>query len=406
LIPRPLYMDRLREFIGKPVIKVITGIRRCGKSAVLELLRGELLKAGIGPDEIIFINFESFEFSDIRRADQLYAHVKERRAGREGTCCILLDEIQEVSSWEKAVNAFLVDFGADVYITGSNSRLLSSELATYLAGRYVGIHVQPLSFSEYLDFQQSVQGQAATDLRRAFGEYLRLGGFPVIHANALPADSAQKVVYDIYSSAILRDTVQRCNIRDIGLLERVVRFVLDNTGSKFSAKNVADYFKSQQRKVDLNTVYNYLDALEAAFIVYRIPRYDVRGREILRTQEKFYPADHSLIYAVMGYRDRFISGVLENIVMLELMRRGYRVFTGKLDDLEIDFIGECREQKVYVQVAFHLHEKTTIDREFAPLLKVRDHYPKYVVSMDEMWQDNVEGIRHIHIAEWLMKNEF
>lgn len=219
-------------------------------------------------------------------------------------------------------------------------------------------------------------------------------------------ESAYKVVFDIYSSAILRDTVQRHNIRDVALLERVVKFVFDNAGNTFSAKNVADYFKSQHRKIDLNTVYNYLNALEGAFIIYRIPRYDVRGKEILKTYEKYFVGDQSLLYAVMGYRDRFISGVLENVVMLELMRRGYRVFTGKTGDKEIDFIGELKEKKVYVQVAYKMAEKNTTDREFGSLLKIRDHHPKYVVTMDETWMDNIEGIRHIHIADFLLMQDY
>jgi predicted AAA+ superfamily ATPase len=214
------------------------------------------------------------------------------------------------------------------------------------------------------------------------------------------------VVYDIYSSAILRDTVQRYNIRDVELLERVVRYVFDNIGNKFSAKNVADYFKSQQRKIDLNTVYNYLTALEGAFIVYRIPRYDVKGKEILKTFEKFYTADQSLLYAVMGYKERHISGVLENIVMLELKRRGYNVFVGKSDDKEIDFIAELKGNKIYIQVAYKMSEQTTIDREFAPLHEIKDNYPKYVITMDETWQDNIEGVQHMHIADFLLMKEY
>lgn len=405
MIRRDLYLNQLFGYIDKPFIKVITGIRRSGKSAILMLLRDELLKKGIDEINIIYINFESFEFSDLDQADMLYQFTKAKIQNKQ-RYYILLDEIQEVKFWEKAVNSFLVDFNADVYITGSNSRLLSSELATYLAGRYVEIHLHTLSFSEYLLFKQIRTNEEISDLYREFGFFLRLGGFPALSTGEYTYESAYKVVFDIYSSAILRDTVQRYNIRDVELLERVVRYVFDNIGNKFSAKNVADYFKSQQRRIDLNTVYNYLNALEGAFIVYRIQRYDVKGREILKTFEKFYTADQSLLYAVMGYKDRHISGVLENILMLELKRRGYNVFVGKSDDKEIDFIAEMKGKKVYIQVAYKMSEQTTIDREYAPLYEIKDNYPKYVVTMDETWQDNIEGIQHRHIADFLLMKEF
>jgi predicted AAA+ superfamily ATPase len=405
MINRNLYLNQLFDYIDKPFIKVITGIRRSGKSAILMLLRDELLRKGIDRKNIIYINFESFEFSEIDQAEKLYKFIKAKISNKQ-RYYILLDEIQEVKSWEKAVNSFIVDLNADIYITGSNSRLLSSELATYLAGRYIEIHLHTLSFNEYLLFKQIRTGKEVSDLHREFGYFLRLGGFPVLHTGEYTYESAYKVVFDIYSSAILRDTVQRYNIRDVELLERVVRYVFDNVGNKFSAKNVADYFKSQQRRIDLNTVYNYLDALEGAFIVYRVPRYDVKGREILKTFEKYFVGDQSLLYAVMGYKDRLISGILENIVMLELKRRGYKVFVGKSDDKEIDFIAEMKDKKVYIQVAYKMSEQATIDREFAPLLNIKDNYPKYVVTMDDTWQDSFEGIHHRHIADFLVMKEY
>lgn len=405
MIRRDSYLNQLLEYIDKPYIKVITGIRRCGKSALLVLLKEELVIRGVDQDQIIHLNFESLEISDTDNSVKLYKYIKERIKGKKRHY-LLLDEIQEVESWEKAVNSFLLDFNSDVYITGSNSRLLSSELATYLAGRYVEIHMFTLSFAECRIFRHARINEQSKDLKREFQNYLRTGGFPVLQLTEYNDDTAEKVVFDIYSSIILRDTVQRNNIRDVELLERVVRYVFDNIGNKFSAQNVANYFKSQQRKIDLNTVYNYLNALERAFIIYRIPRYDVKGKEILKTLEKFYVSEHSLIYSVMGSRDRYISGILENIVMLELKRRGYRVFTGKSGEKEIDFIAEKNEKKVYVQVAFRMDEKSTIDREFSPLLEIRDHHPKYVVTMDEIWTDNIEGIRHKHISDFLIMDEF
>jgi predicted AAA+ superfamily ATPase len=240
----------------------------------------------------------------------------------------------------------------------------------------------------------------------AFIEYLRKGGFPVVHAHHYDEETMQKVVRDIYASVLLRDTILRYKIRDIELLERVIRFAFDNIGNTFSGKNIADYFKSQQRKMDVNTVYNYLNALEGAFIFYRVSRFDIKGKEILKTQEKFFVADLSLVYATMGYRDRMIAGMLENIVFLELKRRGYSVYIGKLDTKEIDFIAEKNGTKIYIQVAYKLESQATIDREFQPLLAINDQYPKYVVTMDDFWKENIEGVQHIHIQNFLKYNEF
>ncbi|MGB6084295.1 ATP-binding protein [Moheibacter sp.] len=400
MILRPTYTNAIIPFIDKPQIKIITGIRRSGKSVVLRLLKEELLQRGVEEEQIITINFESFAFIELTRAQKLYEFVKEKIKSSQ-RYYLLLDEIQEVEDWEKAVNSFIVDFDVDVYLTGSNSHLLSSELATYLAGRYVEIPVFTLSYKEFLDFRHHYFKEENT--ANSFVQYLRFGGFPVIHTANYPDETAYKVVYDIYSSVILRDTVQRYKIRDIELLERVIKYAFDNIGNTFSGKNVADFFKSQQRKVDVNTVYNYLNALEGAFILYRVPRYDIKGKEILKTQEKFYVSDVSIIYALMGYRDRMISGILENIVFLELKRKGYKVYVGKLDATEIDFVAEKRNEKIYVQVAYKLENQQTVNREFGNLLAIDDQYPKYVVTMDEFWKDDIEGVKHLHITDFLLK---
>lgn len=405
MIPRPFYLQQLWQFIDKPQIKILTGIRRSGKSSVLLLLKEELLLRQVEQTQIIHLNFESFEYISLRTAESLYSFIKQQ-IKTEKPYYFLLDEIQEVTDWEKVVNSFLVDFKADVYLTGSNSHLLSSELATYLAGRYVEIPIYTLSFAEYLQFQHYYFPDKIQEPRVAFESYLSFGGFPVIHTANYSAESAYKVVYDIYSSVILRDTIQRYKIRDVELLERVVKYAFDNIGNTFSGKNVADYFKSQQRKIDVNTVYNYLHALEGAFILYRTPRYDVKGKEILKTQEKFYVSDLSLLYAVMGNRDRMISGILENVVFLELKRRGYKVFIGKLDDKEIDFIAEKQGGKIYVQVAYKLESSATVEREFASLLAVKDQYPKYVVTMDAFWKESVEGVKHVYISDFLLMDCF
>jgi predicted AAA+ superfamily ATPase len=363
-----------------------------------------LLSKGVSPDNIVHINFENLDFNEISDAAALDRHVK-ALVRSSAQCYLLFDEIQEVTNWERAVNSLMLIPNVDITLTGSNSKLLSSELATYIAGRYAAINVKPLSFREYLLFQQRLTNGETGKARDAFKKYIRLGGFPALNIARYEYETAYKLVKDIYSSALLRDTVQRHGIRNIELLERVVKFVFDNLGNTFSAKNVADYFKSQNRRMDLDTVYNYLSALESAFIFSRVPRYDIQGREILKTMEKFYVADHSLIYAAMGYKDRMISGILENIVMHELERRGYDVCVGKLDAREIDFIAERRNEKVYIQVAYLLGDaKDTFEREFSPLAAIRDHYPKFVLSMDDLWdgETNIKGIRRMHVADFLL----
>lgn len=405
MIKREYYLEQIRPFIDKPLIKVLTGIRRSGKSAILMMLKEELAHRGISHKNIIYINFESMEYADIDNAKSLYNFVKSK-IKNELKYYILLDEIQEVNDWEKAINSFTVDCNSDIYLTGSNSKLLSSELATYIAGRYIEINVTPLSFKENLEFKRALTGTGISNIQEEFIRYLRLGGFPVIHTADYSYEEAYKIINDIYASATLRDIVQRNRIRNIEMLEKIVKYVFENIGNMFSAKKVSDYFKNQQRKVDIETVYNYLDALEGAFIIYRVPRYDLRGKEVLQTNEKYFIGDQGLKYAVMGYKDRDISGILENIVFLELKRKGYQVYVGKFDDKEIDFVAEKKEKKIYVQVAYKLSEEATVEREFGALLGVRDHYPKYVVTMEEFWQDNIEGIKHKNLAEFLLMEEY
>lgn len=403
MIFRQTYLSQIIEFIDKPFVKILTGIRRSGKSSVLLLLKEELLKRGIRPENIIFINMESFAFSDLKNATTLYNYVVEKsEPGKK--LYLLIDEVQEVEKWEKSINSFLVDLDIDIYLTGSNAHLLSSELATLLAGRYIEIPVYTLSFNEFLDFQAQYSPQKTNNSKEAFMTYLHLGGFPVLHTSAYTEASAYKIVYDIYSSVVLRDTVQRNNIRDLELLERVIKYVFDNVGNTFSGRNIADYFKNQQRKIDLNTIYNYLRALEGAFIVYRTPRYDIKGKEILKTQEKYYLSDICLLYATLGFKNSNNSGILENIVFLELKRRGYQVYIGKVEHKEIDFVAEKKGNKIYIQVAYKLESKSAVEREFSELLKIEDQYPKFVVSMDDLWKESIEGVRHYYIADFLQSD--
>jgi hypothetical protein len=393
-----LYYEKIRPFINKPFIKVITGIRRCGKSTMMLLIQQLLTEEGVESKQIISINFESMKYYHLRTSLALYNYVSELLKTMKSPAYVFFDEIQIVENWEEAVNSLFLDFQIDMYITGSNSQLLSSELSTLLTGRFIHIEMQVLSFSEMLEFRS---GKTDTQ-ENLLWLYIRRGGFPAVH---LTSDYDEKATYmiinDIFDSIVLRDVVQRYKIRDVELLRRILNFIADSVGNTISAKRIADYFKSQARKVDINTVYTYLDALVSSFLMTKVQRYDIKGRELLKTQEKYYLADTGLQHAVFGYRDRHISGILENIVYNELVRRGYTVYIGKLDTREVDFIAEQPHHKLYVQVAFKLESEETVQREFAPLLAIRDSYPKFVVTMDSHFQDTIEGVRHIGLYQFL-----
>ncbi len=398
MLSRPLYYEKIRPFINKPFIKVITGIRRCGKSTMMLLIQQLLTEEGVESKQIISINFESMKYYHLRSSLALYNYVSELLKTMKSPAYVFFDEIQIVEDWEEAVNSLFLDFQIDMYITGSNSQLLSSELSTLLTGRFIHIEMQVLSFSEMLEFRSS-----KTDTQEnLLWLYIRRGGFPAVH---LTSDYDEKATYmiinDIFDSIVLRDVVQRYKIRDVELLRRILNFIADSVGNTISAKRIADYFKSQARKVDINTVYTYLNALVSSFLITRVQRYDIQGRELLKTQEKYYLADSGLQHAVFGYRDRHISGILENIVYNELVRRGYTVYIGKLETREVDFIAEQPHHKLYVQVAFKLESEETVQREFAPLLAIRDSYPKFVVTMDPYFQDTIEGVRHIGLYQFL-----
>ena len=398
MLSRPLYYEKIRPFINKPFIKVITGIRRCGKSTMMLLIQQLLTEEGVESKQIISINFESMKYYHLRTSLALYNYVSELLKTMKSPAYVFFDEIQIVEDWEEAVNSLFLDFQIDMYITGSNSQLLSSELSTLLTGRFIHIEMQVLSFSEMLEFRSS-----KTDTQEnLLWLYIRRGGFPAVH---LTSDYDEKATYmiinDIFDSIVLRDVVQRYKIRDVELLRRILNFIADSVGNTISAKRIADYFKSQARKVDINTVYTYLDALVSSFLITRVQRYDIKGGELLKTQEKYYLADTGLQHAVFGYRDRHISGILENIVYNELVRRGYTVYIGKLDTREVDFIAEQPHHKLYVQVAFKLESEETVQREFASLLAIRDSYPKFVVTMDSHFQDTIEGVRHIGLYQFL-----
>ena len=401
MIIREIYMNQIRSYINTPVIKVITGMRRSGKSALLELTRDELKRSGISDNNIIYINFESLRYADLKTDMMLYQHIMDLSNTIKGKIYILLDEIQEVDDWEKIINSFRVDLDCDIYVTGSNAKLLSGELATLLAGRYVEIHVYPLSFSEYIKFTENDEEGKNKSIDKKFADYIRYGGLPGIHQLKWDEKAVMQYLEDIYNSVILKDVVQRNNIRDTALLEAIIHYLMDNIGNTFSAKTVSDFLKSQGRKLSVETVYNYIEALQSAFIINKVKRFDIKGKKILETQEKYYMSDLGLRHAVMGYNDNDISGVLENVVYEELLRRGDKVYIGKQGVAEVDFVAENKEDRIYIQVCYILHEGD-IEREFAPLEAISDNYEKIVISADSLMKINRNGIKQKYIIDFLL----
>jgi len=403
LIIRPTYIEKIMPYVDMPFVKVLSGVRRCGKSTILKMIAEKLRERGIPDERILFYNFDSLQFEEIKTAKLLYEEVKQRLSP-EAKTYLFLDEIQEVESWEKAVNSFMTDFNVDIYVTGSNSRMMSSEISTYLTGRYISVRTFSLSFTEYLTFQKEYA--SVGDIRSELGRYLKTGGFPAVHLRKYDTDEAHAIVRDIYNSTIFTDIVKRNTIRKVDQLERIVRFVFDNVGRTFSAASIAKYLKSEQRSIDIETVYNYLGKLESAFILHRCSRYDIKGKEILKTQEKFYLSDPAFRYSVLGYTPDSVAAMLENLVFLELLRRGYDVAVGKIDDAEIDFVATRQENKLYIQIAERIDRKETEQREYNRLLAITDNYPKYVLRTDEFAGGNYNGVKTMHIADFLLSAEY
>jgi hypothetical protein len=396
-------MEKILPFIDTPFVKILTGVRRCGKSTILNMLKEKLRENKIPEEQIISYNFDSLEYEDIDTASKLYREVKSRLAKGKKTY-IFLDEVQEIDNWEKAVNSFMVEFDADIYVTGSNSRMMSGEISTYLTGRYVSFRIYPLSFEEYLDFRKEYAQPA--DLYTEFKRYIRMGGFPALQQKEYTHEEAYTVVKDIYNSTIFTDIVKRNQIRKVDQLERVVKYTFYNVGQTFSALTLSKYLKSQNRQMDPETVYSYLNKLENAYILHRCSRYDIKGKEILKTQEKFYLADSALRFAVLGYHEDMVSSSLENIVYMELLRRGYDVYVGRLDGAEIDFVAVQKDEKIYIQICERIEREETGRREYGNLLSISDNYPKYVLRMDEMAGGNYEGIKTMHVADFLLSNQY
>ena len=392
-------MQRIRPFMNTDLIKVFTGIRRAGKSVMLELVKNELKESGIGEENFLCINFEQFSNSQFLDVESLYKKITDFQKNTKGKIYLFFDEIQEVDGWEKCINSCRIDFDCDIYITGSNAKLLSGELATYLAGRYVEFVIYPFSFAEF--FEMNLIKNPNADKATCFMQFLKTGGMPFL--SNFPDDDSAKSQYliDIYNSVVLKDVVKRNNIRDVDTLERIVAYAFSNIGHIFSATSLSKYFKSENRKISHDTILNYLKFCSDAFLFYKINRYDLEGKKIVTVNEKYYCADHGLREALLGKNIQNIDQVLENIVCLELLRRNYKVYVGKKGDLEIDFIAEKQGKKIYIQVAYLLANEETIKREFSVYNFVKDSYPKYVVSMDDL-DFSQNGIIHKNIKDFLL----
>ncbi|MCP1102675.1 putative AAA+ superfamily ATPase [Aequitasia blattaphilus] len=399
MIIRLKYVEALKTYRDVPVVKILAGIRRCGKSTILKMLREDLLKSGIDSEHIIEMRYTSEDFADGMTDKEMYNGIKEKILDGD-RYYILLDEVQEIESWEKVVNSLLENGNTDIYVTGSNSKLMSSEISTYLTGRYISIPVFTLSFAEYMEFKKA-ENLSRKDL---LYEYIRVGGFPIVAQYNFDELSSHQIVEGIYNSVITNDITRRHRITNYDLFNRVVRYIVENVGKTFSANAIVKFLKSEGRSLSVEAIYNYLEWLEKAFVIYRCRRYDLQGKSVLKTQEKFYLADASLKYCIMGFDPKSIAAMMENIVYLELCRKGYEVYIGKNEAKEIDFVAVHRDERIYVQVCRRLPEGS--DREIANLLEIRDHYPKYVVTLEELDVGNVNGIKIVHLKDFLLQENY
>ncbi len=398
MVKRDLYLNRISSLIDKDIIKVIVGVRRCGKSYMFDLIIEELLKRGINKENILLINFESAKYRNVSNPRELDLLVDDLTKGIDGKIYMFFDEIQNVDGWERSINSFRIDYDCDIYLTGSNSKLLSGELATHLAGRYMEIKMYPFSFKEYLDYKKIPPN------KNAFADYLVYGGFPFLLSLENETDKIE-YLNDIFNSIFLKDIIERYNIRDAGLLTRIVDFILDNAGKIVSSKSISDYLRTKEKiKVSPKTIYNYLDYLTSACLLYKVQREDLEGKKILSINEKYYCVDQGFNQVRIGRNQVNNSRIMENIVYFELLRRGYEITIGCIKDYEIDFVCKKTGEKIYVQVTRELIHEDTIEREFRPLLLVKDNYPKYVISNDE-FNMSQDGIKHMNIINFLLDDE-
>ncbi len=397
---RPFYINQIVPFIDKGVVKVFTGIRRCGKSRIMGMVRDVLLSRGVTDGQIVEANFESKKTDFVKTADLAFAHVKtcSENAG-EKRLYLLLDEIQELEGWEKLVNAFMVDFDVDIYLTGSNAKLLSGELSTYLGGRYVEIHVFPLSFGEVVEWERT--GNPGVSGKELFRRYIREGGMPFLHDAKIGGDSAMAYLADVFGSVVVKDIAKRHKIRDIDLLERFLSYLVSEIGHTFSASSVKKYLRHENRDLSLETVYNYLRYSKEACLTLPLKRTDLVGKRLLSSQEKIYLADQGFREALFGTKEASIDQILENIVAVDLVRRGFDVTVGMVGAKEVDFVAERGGERIYVQVSYLMPTAEIREREFSVLERISDNYPKFVLSMDEM-DFSRNGIRHRPIADFLL----
>jgi len=399
MIKRELIMNKVRPFMDKQLIKVLTGIRRCGKSVMLQLIQDELKNRGVKDDQIYALNFEDMANSDLMEAQKLHDVVMEKATKNPELKYLFFDEIQEVVEWERCINSLLSKGKFDIYITGSNATLLSGELATFLAGRYIEIHVYPFSFEEFILLYESEES-----VDKNFEQYIQFGGFPFLQHFIEEPIAVAQYLKDIYSSVLIKDVMKRNQFRDVDLLERILLYVIAHVGETFSANAISKFFKSEGRKVAPETVMNQLKGCEEAFLFHRVPRIDLVGKQILQVNEKYYIADHGLRQAVYGNNQRDIGRILENIVYMEMLRRGYTVRVGRVGNREVDFVCDKAEQRIYLQVAYLLASDETVARAFGSLLAIEDNFPKYVLSMDRFDMGR-QGILHRYIPDFILQME-
>lgn len=400
---RETYMRRIRPFIGSDLVKVMTGIRRSGKSVMLELIQDELISSGVNENNFISINFEDLRYAHLLDAMALHEEILKRAEQISGKVYLFFDEIQEVSNWEKCINSFRVSLDCDIYITGSNANLLSGELATYLGGRYVEFVIYPFSFSEFMELYHTVDASAS--VQQCFQKYLLAGGMPYLANIRYEEEPSRQYLTDLFNSVQLKDIVKRNKVRDIDLLERIIAYVMANVGTTFSASSLTKFLKNEHRRTSADTVLNYMKYCCNSYLFYQVKREDLQGKQLLATNEKYYIADHGIREAVFGGNRRDINLILENIVCMELLRRGYNVTVGKVGDKKIDFVCDQHGEKLYVQVAYLLADESTVKREFGVYDSVKDNFPKYVVTMDELDMSR-NGIKHRNIRDFLTAEEW
>ncbi|MDB0011363.1 ATP-binding protein [Crocinitomicaceae bacterium] len=400
MIERKIYIEKIIPFIEKPIIKVITGIRRCGKSTLLKQIIQLLKNRNVTSEQIIHINMELMEFDSLKNYRDLYTYIQERQTKTNLKYYVFIDEVQEVEDWEKAINSLLAEEKSDIYISGSNARLLSSELATLLSGRYIELKIYSLVFSEFLAFSQNNYFEN----EKQFNQFLKFGGFPGLHHMELDDTVIRQYLQSIYNSVLLKDVIVRNNIRDAAMLDVISKYLIDNSGKITSAKSISDFMKSQKRKVSVDTVLNYIRFSCDALLFEKVERYDLKGKRLLETYEKYYMSDIGLRFATLGYTPESISAQLENIVYLELKSRDYSITIGKIDDLEIDFIASKGNERIYIQVCTQLTNDKVIEREYRSLEMVKDSFPKYVLSLDKGFETSRNGIKWMNIVDFLLSD--